>query len=61
MRSMLALATALATPVAMVAASSKAFTPEDMLSAPRPQPPIANYNGTHAISVVDNWEPKTDK
>lgn len=44
-----------------VDASSKAFTAEDMLSAPRPQAPIANYEGTQAISLVDNWDPVKDR
>ncbi|WRT66611.1 uncharacterized protein IL334_003570 [Kwoniella shivajii] len=36
------------------------FTPKDMLSTPRPQPAIASPDGTHAVSVVNQWEPKTD-
>ena len=42
-------------------ATPKEFTAVDMLSAPRPQAPIPNYEGTQAISVVDNWDPVKDK
>jgi hypothetical protein len=41
--------------------ASKEFSAEDMLSAPRPQAPIPNYEGTQAISLVDNWDPVEDK
>ena len=52
----------LATPILAVATSShRAFTPQDMLSAPRPQAPIANAQGTQAISLVDQWDPESDK
>ncbi|WWC61924.1 uncharacterized protein I303_104510 [Kwoniella dejecticola CBS 10117] len=37
------------------------FTPKDMLGAPRPQPAIASPDGSHAISVIDQWEPASDK
>ncbi|WWC89079.1 uncharacterized protein L201_003997 [Kwoniella dendrophila CBS 6074] len=37
------------------------YTPKDMLSTPRPQPAIASPDGSHAISVVDQWESETDK
>ncbi|WVQ74414.1 hypothetical protein IAR50_004015 [Cryptococcus sp. DSM 104548] len=36
-----------------VASASNAFTPEDMLSTPRPAPAIASPDGDHALSVVD--------
>nr|XP_031862413.1 uncharacterized protein CI109_001910 [Kwoniella shandongensis]KAA5529485.1 hypothetical protein CI109_001910 [Kwoniella shandongensis] len=36
------------------------FTPTDMLAAPRPQPAIASPDGAHALSVVDQWDPKHD-
>lgn len=39
----------------------KDFSAEDLLSAPRPQAPIPNLEGTQAISLVDNWDPSTDK
>lgn len=61
MRLMLSLATALVTPVVLAVVKSKEFTVEDLLSAPRPQAPIANHEGTHALSVVDNWDPKADR
>jgi len=41
-------------------ATPKEFTAVDMLSAPRPQAPVPNYEGK-AISVVDNWDPVKDK
>ncbi|WVQ67366.1 uncharacterized protein L199_005562 [Kwoniella botswanensis] len=37
------------------------YTPKDMLSTPRPQPAIASPDGTHAVSVVDQWDPEDDK
>nr|XP_019046624.1 hypothetical protein I302_05374 [Kwoniella bestiolae CBS 10118]OCF25554.1 hypothetical protein I302_05374 [Kwoniella bestiolae CBS 10118] len=37
------------------------YTPKDMLSTPRPQPAIASPDGSHAVSVVDQWDSKTDK
>ena len=37
------------------------LTAEDMLAAPRPQAPIVGPNGKIAISVVDHWDPKTDR
>ena len=40
---------------------SKDFTAEDLLSAPRPQAPVPNLEGTQAISLVDDWDPSTDK
>jgi hypothetical protein len=61
MRTFLSLAAVLVAPVALAASSPKDFTAEDLLSAPRPQVPIPNHEGTHALSVVDNWNPKTDK
>jgi len=42
-------------------ATPKEFTAVDMLSAPRPQAPVPNREGTQAISVVDNWDPVKDK
>ena len=45
----------------VAAASSKVFTVDDLISAPRPQPPIPDNKGTQAISVVDQWNPKDDK
>lgn len=52
----------LAAPLATVAtAGHKAFTPQDLLSAPRPQAPVANEQGTQAISIVDQWDPESDK
>ncbi|WVQ79967.1 hypothetical protein IAT38_002068 [Cryptococcus sp. DSM 104549] len=36
------------------------FTPEDMLSTPRPQAAIASPDGVNAVSVVDQWDPKKD-
>jgi hypothetical protein len=39
----------------------KAFTADDLISAPRPQAPIPNQEGTQAISVVDKWDPVKDK
>jgi hypothetical protein len=42
-------------------AKTKEFTVENLLSAPRPQPPIPSLEGTQAISVVDNWDPIEDK
>jgi hypothetical protein len=52
----------LATPLVTIAsASRKEFTAQDLLSAPRPQAPIANEHGTQAISIVDQWDPEADK
>jgi hypothetical protein len=61
MRTFLSLAAVLVAPAALAAGKSTEFTAEDLLSAPRPQAPIPNHEGTHALSVVDNWNPKTDK
>lgn len=47
--------------LALGALASKEFTPVDMLSAPRPQPPIVAPGGKGAISVVDQWEEKSNK
>lgn len=40
--------------------ASKEFTPVDMLSTPRPQMPVVAPAGGHAISVVDQWEEKSN-
>lgn len=40
--------------------ASKEFTPEDMLSTPRPQAPVVAPGGGNAISVVDQWEEKSN-
>lgn len=40
--------------------ASKEFTPVDMLSTPRPQAPVVAPNGGNAISVVDQWEEKSN-
>ncbi|KAK4686640.1 hypothetical protein P7C73_g3487, partial [Tremellales sp. Uapishka_1] len=44
----------------VLASTRNVFTAEDMLSAPRPQAPVVGPDGAHAISVVDQWDPKTD-
>ncbi|WVQ99659.1 hypothetical protein IAU59_006798 [Kwoniella sp. CBS 9459] len=41
--------------------SQDVFTPEDMLTTPRPQAAIASPDGSHAVSVVDQWDSKADK
>lgn len=58
---LLALGLLLAPLWAQASHGSKHFSAEDMLSAPRPQAPVPNYEGTQAISVVDNWDPVKDK
>jgi hypothetical protein len=59
---LLALSMLLAPLVASAAhGNAKEFTAEDMLSAPRPQAPIPNLEGTQAISLVDNWDPVKDR
>ncbi|WVR06822.1 hypothetical protein IAU60_003858 [Kwoniella sp. DSM 27419] len=45
----------------VLADQAQEFTPKDMLSAPRPQPAIASPGGDHAVSVVDQWDPKEDR
>lgn len=40
--------------------ATRAFSAEDMLSAPRPQPGIVSPDRLHSLSVVDQWNPKTD-
>lgn len=52
----------LSSPLAALASSSaKEFTAQDLLSAPRPQPAIPDEHGTQALSVVDQWDPESDK
>lgn len=51
----------LATALMTSAAARKDFTVDDLISAPRPQPPIPDAQGTQAISVVDQWSPEHDK
>ncbi|KAK8864630.1 hypothetical protein IAR55_001880 [Kwoniella newhampshirensis] len=46
--------------VSPVLALQDVFTPTDMLAAPRPQPAIASPDGSLAVSVVDQWDPKQD-
>ena len=58
---LIALSLVLAPVLASATHEAKQFTAVDMLSAPRPQAPIPNYEGTQAISVVDNWDPTKDK
>ena len=40
---------------------SKPFTPEDKLSCPDPKPAIASPDGSHAIEIVDQWNPEGRK
>jgi hypothetical protein len=62
MRVSLPLTAALAPLLATASQSNtKDFTADDLISAPRPQAPIPNQEGTQAISVVDKWDPVKDK
>jgi len=42
------------------AQAAEPFTHIDMLTAPRPAPAIAAPGGKHAVSLVNQWDPKTD-
>lgn len=46
--------------LALGVVASSEFTPVDMLTTPRPQVPVVAPSGGSAISVVDQWEEKSN-